>query len=314
MNLRKLIFTNNDCYKAGKKITVKGLMLHSTGVNNPTLRRYVNPDDGLLGQNAYNNHWNQPKPGGKQVCVHGFIGKLKDGSIATYQTLPWNHRGWHAGGKANDTHIGIEICEDSTNDKVYFDKVYQEAVELFAYLCKEFNLNPLKDIIDHSEGYKKGLASNHADVGHWFKKHGKSMNTFRSDVKALLDAEIVVDKYTLLVDLPVYTNSANARDGITPTGTYKAGEYFIYNKANGMINITRNKGKPGGWINPAHNILPEVEEPIIEEPVEPPVEEEPIELPPLEEPDLEENVELSWIDSIIILINKFLEWLDNWLK
>ena len=314
MNLRKLIFTNNDCYKAGKKITVKGLMLHSTGVNNPTLRRYVGPDDGLLGHNAYNNHWNQPKPGGKQVCVHGFIGKLKDGSIATYQTLPWNHRGWHAGGKANDTHIGVEICEDSTNDKVYFDKVYQEAVELFAYLCKEFNLNPLKDIIDHAEGYKKGLASNHADVGHWFPKHGKSMNTFRSDVKALLDAEIVVDKYTLLVDLPVYTNSANARDGITPTGIYKAGEYFIYNKANGMINITRNAGKPGGWINPAHNILPEVEEPIIEEPVEHPVEEEPIELPPLEEPDLEENAELSWIDSIIVLINKFLEWLDNWLK
>lgn len=31
-------------------------------------------------------------------------GAHKDGSIATYQTLPWNHRGWHAGGKANDTH------------------------------------------------------------------------------------------------------------------------------------------------------------------------------------------------------------------
>ena len=33
--------------------------------------------------------------------------------MATYQTLPWDHRGWHAGGSANNTHIGFEICEDA---------------------------------------------------------------------------------------------------------------------------------------------------------------------------------------------------------
>lgn len=71
------------------------------------------------------------------MCVHAFIGKLKDGSIATYQTLPWNHRGWHAGGDANNTHIGFEICEDNLTDKTYFNKVYKEAVELAAYLCKQ---------------------------------------------------------------------------------------------------------------------------------------------------------------------------------
>lgn len=116
MNLRKFILTENACYKAGKKITPKGIMVHSTGANNPYLRRYVGPDDGLLGVNQYNNHWNQDRPDGKQVCVHAFIGKLKDGSIATYQTLPWDHRGWHAGGSANDTHIGFEICEDGLTD------------------------------------------------------------------------------------------------------------------------------------------------------------------------------------------------------
>ena len=92
MNLRKLIFTNNACYKAGRTIAVKGIMVHSTGANNPNLKRYVGPDDGLLGKNQYNNHWNQDKPGGRQVCVHAFIGKLANGSVATYQTLPWNHR------------------------------------------------------------------------------------------------------------------------------------------------------------------------------------------------------------------------------
>ena len=188
MNLNKLIFTENACYKAGRKIKVKGIMVHSTGANNPWLKRYVGPDDGKLGKNQYNNHWNTYHPGGREVCVHGFIGKLADGSVTTYQTLPWDHRGWHAGGSANDTHIGFEICEDGLTDKTYFDKVYKEAVELCAYLCKQYGLTE-QNIICHSEGYKKGIASNHGDVMHWFPKHGKSMDTFRADVKALLGGD-----------------------------------------------------------------------------------------------------------------------------
>ena len=187
MNLHKLILTNNACYKAGKTITPKGIMVHSTGANNPNLKRYVGPDDGLLGKNQYNNHWNQDKPDGRQVCVHGFIGKLADGSIATYQTLPWNYRAWHAGGSANDTHIGFEICEDDLTDTSYFSAVYKEAIELCVYLCKQYGLTE-KDIICHSEGYKLGIASNHGDVMHWFPKHGKSMDTFRAAVKVGLAA------------------------------------------------------------------------------------------------------------------------------
>lgn len=188
MNLHKLILTENACYKAGRTITVKGIMVHSTGANNPSLKRYVGPNDGLLGKNKYGNHWNTDRPGGRQVCVHAFIGRLADGTVATYQTLPWNHRGWHAGGNANNTHIGFEICEDGLTDRTYFDQVYREAVELCAMLCKEFDLTET-NIICHSEGYKQGIASNHGDVMHWFPKHGKSMDTFRADVKALLDGK-----------------------------------------------------------------------------------------------------------------------------
>lgn len=187
MNLHKCYATNNACYKAAKKITPKGIMVHSTGANNPNLRRYVQPDDGLLGVNLNGNSYNTKYPGGNSVCVHAFIGKLKDGSIATYQTLPWDYRGWHAGGSANNTHISFEICEDGLKDSDYFGKVYKEAVELCVYLCKMFNLTE-KDIICHSEGYKKGIASNHSDVMHWFPKHGKSMDTFRADVKAALNS------------------------------------------------------------------------------------------------------------------------------
>ena len=165
----------------------KGIMVHSTGANNPWLKRYVGPDDGLLGKNQYNNHWNQPME--REVCVHAFIGKLADGTIATYQTLPWDHRGWHCGSgsksSGNNTHISFEICEDGLTDSAYFNKVYNEAVELCAYLCKQYGLTE-KNIICHSEGHAQGIASNHGDVMHWFPKHGKNMDTFRAAVKAKL--------------------------------------------------------------------------------------------------------------------------------
>lgn len=215
MNLRKQILTNNACFKAGRTITPKGIMVHSTEANNPWLKRYVAPDDGLLGKNQYGNHWNQDKPDGRQVCVHAFIGKLADGSIATYQTLPWNHRGWHAGGAANDTHIGFEICEDDLSDATYFRKVFTEAVELCVYLCKLYNLTE-KDIICHSEGYKRGIASNHSDVMHWFPRHGESMDTFRAAVKAGLaekpkpETPTGDDKKYYRVQVGAFSSKANA--------------------------------------------------------------------------------------------------------
>ena len=272
MNLQKLIFTNNDCYKAGKKITPKGVMVHSTGANNPNLKRYVGPDDGLLGKNSNNNHWNQSMD--RNVCVHSFIGKLADGSVATYQTLPWDHRGWHGGGDSNNTHIGFEICEDGLTNADYFKAVYKEAVELTAMLCKMYSLDPMKDgvVICHSEGYKRGIASNHGDVMHWFPKHGKNMDTFRADVKAQLatlsegvqkEESVAVATYKLVVDVPVYTTAADAKDHANAKSTYKAGTYYVYakypNGLNGMLNITKDAtgASAGAWINPADNVKQE---------------------------------------------------------
>ena len=199
MNLLTCIFTENRCYKTGATIKPKGVMVHSTGANNPNLRRYVQPVSttpdraGLLarlGTNPNGNHWNRA---GLNVCVHGFIGKLADGSVAAVQTLPWDRRGWHAGNgssgrSANDTHISFEICEDGLTDPDYFDRAYREAVELTAMLCKQYGLDPLADgvVICHSEGYRRGIASNHGDVLHWFPRFGKSMDDFRADVAAEL--------------------------------------------------------------------------------------------------------------------------------
>lgn len=182
MRLYTQLLTHNSCYIKGEHIKPRGVMVHSTGAANPWLRRYVAPDDGRLGEPSP-RHWNQSGVG---ACVHAMIGKAADGSVCAYQTLPWNMRGWHCGRSGNDTHIAFEICEDGLTDEGYFRQTYQEAVELTAYLCELYRLDPQADgvVLCHSEGYQRGIASNHADVMHWWRKFGVDMDDFRADVAA----------------------------------------------------------------------------------------------------------------------------------
>ena len=191
MKIVESILTKNPCYTAGRKITVKGLMLHSVGCNQPKASVFI-------------NSWNSASY--DRACVHGFI-DANDGTI--YQTLPWNHRGWHCGsgskGSGNNTHIGVEMCEpacikytggssftcsDTATAKACAERTYQVAVELFAMLCKEYGLDPLADgvVISHKEGHSRGIASNHGDPEHlWTQlKMGYTMDTFRKTVKAAM--------------------------------------------------------------------------------------------------------------------------------
>lgn len=182
MQIIQSFLTKNRCYTANKKITVKGLMLHSVGCAQPNASVFIKKWNGIL----------------STKCTHGLI-DANTGVV--YQTLPWNHRGWHGGGKSNNTHIGVEMCESAhikykkgatftilDKDKAIADakRTYATAVELYAKLCKEYKLNPLTDIVSHSEGYKKGIASNHADPEHLWKQLGLNytMDTFRQAVKS----------------------------------------------------------------------------------------------------------------------------------
>lgn len=193
MYLVECLLTGNECYKAGRKIKPQGICVHSTGANNPYVRRYAQPtptDSSVLkiiGTNQYGNHWNR---GGVNKCVHAFIGyglRPEDG-VLTCKTLPWNWRGWHAGqgkyGSLNNTHISFEICEDSLQNEAYFNLVMREAQELCAMLCHSFGLDPSSKnvILSHHEGALLGKASNHGDIDHWLKLYKRDMNWFRSEV------------------------------------------------------------------------------------------------------------------------------------
>lgn len=255
------IMENSACYKAGRKITPKGIMVHSTAT------------PGAMA-NQLRASWDSAQA---TAAVHAII---DDGN--TLMTLPWSARGWHAGtgtsGKtANDTHIAIEVCEpeqcrllpvewvplyrgskdmpvwavkrwqqelqrmglysgeidgsfgpateaatraaqtalgiaqdgscgpatlaaaaaqegslmayDPQEAEDYFAAAWERAVALCAKLCNAYQLNPVTDILCHAEGYRAGIASNHADVEHWWPRHGKTMDDFRAAVRAVLYGE-----------------------------------------------------------------------------------------------------------------------------
>lgn len=196
MKIIESLLTKNTCFKINKKMTVKGLMLHSIGCPQPRA-------------SVFANGWNDPK---KEVAVHGFIDGLT-GDV--WQFLPWNICGWHAGGAANQTHIGVEMGEpdcikykpssatftikDSDRPAAIAcaQRTYNAAVELFAYLCNSFGLDPLADgvIIGHAEGHARGIASNHGDPEHLWRQLGmsKTMDGFRRDVAAKM-GKVKVEK------------------------------------------------------------------------------------------------------------------------
>ena len=201
------MMTQSTCYKGTRKFTPKGVLWHSTGANNPWLKRYVQPDDNAsnrndlinkLGKNSYNNDWNHIE---HQAGLNFWIGKLADGTVAAVQTMPFDFRPWGCGagnkGSCNNTHIQFEICEDGLNDKAYFDACYKEALEMTAYLCKMYNIDPMgttvcdgvkvPTIIEHTGSCSYGLGSNHGDIQHWSRKYGITMANVRKDVAALLE-------------------------------------------------------------------------------------------------------------------------------
>lgn len=275
MKLIQSIMTLNPCYTAGRKIAVKGLMLHSVGCPQPSAQVFI-------------RLWNRADY--KNACVHGFV-DANTGDV--YQTLPWDHRGWHCAsgknGSGNNTHIGVEMCEpscikytggatftcsDPAAAKAAVARTYAAAVELFAMLCVKYNLNPLADgvIISHAEGYRRGIASNHGDPEHLWNQLGTgyTMDTFRAAVKAAMSAGTVGGTTSPANDskpttataaakfspymVRVTVTSLNIRTGpgtnYVTAGRMTPGVYTIVEEATGKGATKWGKLKSGaGWIS-----------------------------------------------------------------
>lgn len=211
MKIINAIATNNPCCKAQRYITPDGLMLHSVGCPQPSAEVFA-------------KNWNRADA---NVCVHAVF--QADGDV--YQLLPWYYRAWHGGGSSNNTHIGVEMtepdciqytsganftCSDYERARAQVRGTYQTAVELFAFLCNKYGLDPMTDICSHAEGYRKGIASNHGDPEHLWKQLGMeyTMDTFRAAVQTAMGSSTAKTTAVYIPTVKEWQKAAIA-DGFT---------------------------------------------------------------------------------------------------
>ena len=207
MQIIQAFAVKNKCYQAGAPLYPQGIMLHSVGCAQPSAAVFA-------------RSFNQYQPGGVSVCVHAFA--QADGTV--YQTLPWEMRGWHCGGAANNTHIGIEMTEPSAGmayaeAAAQITGTYRTAVALFAQLCETYGLDPLADgvIIGHAEGHRRGVASNHADPEYLWRQYGMgyTMDGFRAAVAEAMAGtqkeETDMTRYNTVAEMPAWAQTEAQR-------------------------------------------------------------------------------------------------------
>lgn len=207
MEIIEAFAVKNKCYQAGAALVPRGIMLHSIGTPQPSAA-------------ALARYFDQYQPGGQSVCVHAFA--QADGTV--YQTLPWEMRGWHCGGSANSTHIGVEMTEPGAGmayaeAAAQITGTYRTAVALFAALCETYGLDPLADgvIIGHAEGHRRGVASNHADPEYLWQQYGMgyTMDGFRAAVAEAMagarEEETDMTRYNTVAEMPAWAQAEAQR-------------------------------------------------------------------------------------------------------
>ena len=168
--------------------------------------------------------------GGTKTAVIAFqkaAGLTADGAVGL-NTL-------HALQRRTGSYMAYNVVEN----QAYFEDVYRKAVFTCAYVLKQLGVSKIdkKSLCSHAEGYQMGIASNHADVGHWWPKHSKSMDDFRADVKTYMETgklpySVEVEESTV-PEAPVKTELEIAWD--------KACDMGILDGSNPTGNVTRRQ-------------------------------------------------------------------------
>lgn len=241
LSVIKAYAVRNLCYKAARKMAPKGIVVHSTGANNPYLKRYVDaPNE--VGVNRYGNHWNTAAPDGRKVCVHAFIGYDKNGQVRVANILPYDICCWGVGsGKKGSynydpAYIQFEICEDGLSDRAYYEKAFSVAAEYCAELCKTYGI-AVENTVGHCEAYRLGYGSNHSDPEHWMKRFGETMEDFRKRVAKILDSNSAKTENTMKPavkskpiakgDLVSVANNATYYNGKAVPSWVKAQNWYV---------------------------------------------------------------------------------------
>lgn len=201
MKVKSCICTHSSAYLHNPKMktTPQGIVIHSTGANNPYIKRYVQPtaDNSNcreiltdIGKNEHNNDWNRVdlKTNPRRVCPHGIVGLNAKNEVCAYQILPYElccngcGKGKNGSYNTHPPYIQIETCEDDLRDTSYFLKCMAILAEWCAELSEVYGI-PINRIVSHKEAHIQGYATNHRDINHWLALYNWDMDDFRELVR-----------------------------------------------------------------------------------------------------------------------------------
>ena len=171
------LMTNSTAMAKNEKMRwpPRGIIIHSTGMNCPQLKRYIQPSKSdvnypiliaELGKNKLHNDYNHTH---RAYNFHFWIGKNKNNKVIVVQTLPLDIRAW------KDNYIHICICEDNLNNFEYLSDCIKVLNEILIELCNSCDI-PINQIFSHSE------IGNTPDIDYWLKKYQLSIQIIKNNL------------------------------------------------------------------------------------------------------------------------------------
>lgn len=173
------------------------------------------------------------------------------------------NRAWTSSNAANDHRcVTIEVCNSSTGgDWPISDKSMATLIKLCADICKRNNIPKL-----YFDGTTNGTLTRHnmfANTncpGPYIEAHTQYIC---DEVNKLLGVETEgtpapqKETYEVVVPLKGYYTAADAVSGNDPRVNVDPGTYYVYNKTDEAVNVTKSQSSPGAWIKKADNVLQE---------------------------------------------------------
>ena len=174
MQIIKKYLTINPYSRPGNKLKgVKGIVIHWVGNATSTAEANRNYFEGLKsGQKMSNGKY-------RHASSHYIVG-LEGEVIAC---VPEEEIAYHAS-KANEDHIGIEVCHTDWNGK-FSTVTYQALITLIIDICNRYNLNPLRDVIRHYDVTGK-------DCPRYYVKNIESWEQLKQDANKKLVSTIKI--------------------------------------------------------------------------------------------------------------------------
>ena len=207
MQIIEALCTGNSRYKAGERLTPKGVVLHSIGTPQPSAQ-------------VLRDYWQR---GGSAYVVHYMVDNTR-----ILRCMPENFKCWHVGSPGNAQYLGIEMGEpsqirytsgarftvsDLAAAQQYATAAYKNAVQLIAHLCRKYGWEPENAVWTHAELTRRKLSNtDHVDPQHLWDGLGLGYDLarLRKDVRTAMGG-------TAAPSAPATAERPTLRDGSSGT-------------------------------------------------------------------------------------------------